>query len=420
MNPATHDLNYNGTYPRSELLKKAIEETTAEFFKKNNIKVNIRSLSKNSRNNEELIMNLVDNIPISLQPLLIDRYQNNNIIKNSSEFKRMLSEKINKTIKSVDAAPYTSSKDKKCKVFISHRSTDKNYANAIRRLLLYCDVEEDSIFCSSLPGNGVKESIRSEIKTSLQNSLLDIMLVSQQYTESPYCMNEMGAIWFKDDSHKLIILVDPISEDELVGFPFPDQKYRRIEQDSEEILEVIIDSLGLKQIKPTQVKKIISDLKNDWGKCKSDNEPRFCSEEQAVQNDYPMNCQAESTIQLDDELALETNGCEVKLTLREFLIECGNELIEPIPNCNLIKVIKQYLSLKKKIAKNDIEGIAKQLSNKVMQILYGLEIVDTYKDSYDYPVSWDESIPLCNETFWKFTEYGLKVYKKSIITKPLN
>lgn len=62
------------------------------------------------------------------------------------------------------------------KIFISHRSVDKKFAEIIETFLTSCGVPADKIFCSSLPGNDIEEEISKEIKESLQQSIINIAL----------------------------------------------------------------------------------------------------------------------------------------------------------------------------------------------------------------------------------------------------
>jgi hypothetical protein len=113
-------------------------------------------------------------------------------------------------------------------IFISHRSTDKAFADLFVDFLLRCGLQSDSIFCSSLPGNDIKADIPSEIKDTLKNSILNVVLLSAEYYKSPYCTNEEGIIWFLD-TPKIIICLPEIDERLLEGFLNSDNKIRRLD-----------------------------------------------------------------------------------------------------------------------------------------------------------------------------------------------
>lgn len=114
------------------------------------------------------------------------------------------------------------------KIFISHRSIDKNFAEIIEDFLTSCGVPANKIFCSSLPGNDIEEEISREIKLNLQQSVINIVLLSKDYYESAYCQNEAGIIWFLD-AHKIVIALPEINENCMLGFLNSEYKIRRLD-----------------------------------------------------------------------------------------------------------------------------------------------------------------------------------------------
>lgn len=114
------------------------------------------------------------------------------------------------------------------KIFISHRSIDKKFAEIIEDFLTSCGVPADKIFCSSLPGNDIEEEISREIKLNLQQSVINIVLLSKDYYESAYCQNEAGIIWFLD-AHKIVIALPEINENCMLGFLNREYKIRRLD-----------------------------------------------------------------------------------------------------------------------------------------------------------------------------------------------
>lgn len=63
--------------------------------------------------------------------------------------------------------------------------------------LVNVGVDNDVIFCSSIPGYDVREKIADEIFSALNESMIDIAILSSNYYDSTYCLNEAGIIWFK-------------------------------------------------------------------------------------------------------------------------------------------------------------------------------------------------------------------------------
>ena len=82
-------------------------------------------------------------------------------------------------------------------IFISHRTTDRAIADILLDFFIATGISREKIFCSSLPGNDVRERISVEVKEALQNSCLNIAILSDDYYKSAYCLNEAGILWFE-------------------------------------------------------------------------------------------------------------------------------------------------------------------------------------------------------------------------------
>ncbi len=126
-------------------------------------------------------------------------------------------------------------------IFISHRSSDKAFASVLESFLVKCGVSYELIFCSSLPGNDIKQGISGEIRASLKTSQIDFVILSDDYYNSAYCINEVGIIWFKDGSIKIPICLPEINEDSMLGFFDKEYKIRRLDNvtDIETICDLI-------------------------------------------------------------------------------------------------------------------------------------------------------------------------------------
>lgn len=85
------------------------------------------------------------------------------------------------------------------KVFISHKTEDQVYADALTRLINFIiGADGDKLFCSSIPGYGIKPSqdIIDNIKAQFDiYNLFVIIIHSPRYYKSAVCLNEMGAAW---------------------------------------------------------------------------------------------------------------------------------------------------------------------------------------------------------------------------------
>ena len=114
------------------------------------------------------------------------------------------------------------------KIFISHRSTDAPIADALFDFFIATGIQREKIFCSSLPGNDVKEKISVEVKETMKNSCLNIAILSNEYYKSAYCLNEAGILWFQDVP-VIPIALPEIQPTDMIGFLNDDYKIRRLD-----------------------------------------------------------------------------------------------------------------------------------------------------------------------------------------------
>lgn len=83
-------------------------------------------------------------------------------------------------------------------IFISHSSKDKVHVELIVKLLKNMGFNQNNVFCSSIPGYGIKLS--KDIYDTLlglfsEHKLYVIFVHSPNYYDSPVSLNEMGAAW---------------------------------------------------------------------------------------------------------------------------------------------------------------------------------------------------------------------------------
>lgn len=118
-------------------------------------------------------------------------------------------------------------------IFISHRSTDKKIADMILDFLAGTAIPKENVFCSSLPGNDINEKISGEVKCALKDSSVNITILSQDYYQSAYCLNEAGVIWFHDDIPVIPIALPEINSGNMYGFLNSEYKLRRLDCDTD-------------------------------------------------------------------------------------------------------------------------------------------------------------------------------------------
>lgn len=154
------------------------------------------------------------------------------------------------------------------KIFISHRAVDKDFADILADFLFAIGVPRDKVFCSSLPGNDVNENIPKEVKESLQNSCLNIAILSSDYYKSAYCLNEAGVFWIQN-TPIITIGLPEISQNNMVGFLDSYNILRRfdVETDIAHICDIVCDVLDMKQPKSTALTTARQKLENQYKSC---------------------------------------------------------------------------------------------------------------------------------------------------------
>ncbi len=108
-------------------------------------------------------------------------------------------------------------------VFISHSSVNKEIAEHLSAYLIRVGVKEKNIFCSSIMGQGVGngEKLNAAIGKAIRKSKLIIYLLSHDFINSSYCMEELGVGWYLAQYHKAMcfyLVLPDISLSELNGF----------------------------------------------------------------------------------------------------------------------------------------------------------------------------------------------------------
>lgn len=82
-------------------------------------------------------------------------------------------------------------------ILLSHRSTDKKYGDAIEKLLSSIGIRNDQLVYTSHPLHKIPldKNIYEYLRESFGRKIFVIVLWSNEYLDSPACLNEMGAMW---------------------------------------------------------------------------------------------------------------------------------------------------------------------------------------------------------------------------------
>ena len=111
----------------------------------------------------------------------------------------------------------------KKRIFISHSEKNKDFVTLLLNYLVSLGVKRENIFCSSDYRSGVHDKISDDVFAALRNTEVDIIVLSNEYKKSEYCLNESGVIRSKErKSSKIVITLPGIKNGEYAGFIGPD------------------------------------------------------------------------------------------------------------------------------------------------------------------------------------------------------
>ncbi|MGL5056392.1 MAG: toll/interleukin-1 receptor domain-containing protein [Fusobacteriaceae bacterium] len=126
------------------------------------------------------------------------------------------------------------------KIFISHSSLDKEYAEELVELLNKFGISSEEILCTSVSGTKLKigtPDFLLEIKNYLLTTPIFICLFSKNYLNSPICLCEMGAAWITSKEQRLMLT--PETEFSLASNVVLGKSHGMKIDKSDEILEMI-------------------------------------------------------------------------------------------------------------------------------------------------------------------------------------
>ena len=113
--------------------------------------------------------------------------------------------------------------DKNARIFISHSSRNIEIVEHFCAALGSLGVDKNSIFCSSIPGQGVSngEKLNDGIHKAIATSELLVYFISYDFINSPYCVEELGIGWYLSQEKKAecyYLLVPDVEFSEIGGF----------------------------------------------------------------------------------------------------------------------------------------------------------------------------------------------------------
>ena len=185
-------------------------------------------------------------------------------------------------------------------IFISHRKTDAAVAEMIKDFLVVLGIPNDSVFCSSLAGNDVKQCISPEVKAHLKNAKIIILILSNDFYKSAYCLNEAGVAWYLDDVLVIPFNLPEIKPENMIGFFDSDNKLRSLNNndDISYLYEQSQEQFNVEQAKPTLLSREINKLISKYNKYINERE-------ESIDNDDNNHCST-NDFKVGDEILLES------------------------------------------------------------------------------------------------------------------
>ncbi|SCP99139.1 TIR domain-containing protein [Anaerobium acetethylicum] len=118
------------------------------------------------------------------------------------------------------------------KIFLSHKSDDIKYGNAIEKLICGLGVRNDQLIYTSHPLHKIPldTDIYEYLRNNIDRNMFMIILWSNTYLESPACLNEMGAAWVVQSDYTNIYTPD---------FDFGNPKYHECSVDTRKMGAVL-------------------------------------------------------------------------------------------------------------------------------------------------------------------------------------
>ena len=117
------------------------------------------------------------------------------IVAKLSEFKRQ-GTKIDRNVGDMTLKTLCT-EEKDPVIFLSHRSSDKKYGDALEKLLVGMGIKNHQLIYTSHPLHKIPldSNIYDYLRENIGRRTFVIILWSNEYLESPTCLNEMGAAW---------------------------------------------------------------------------------------------------------------------------------------------------------------------------------------------------------------------------------
>jgi hypothetical protein len=117
-------------------------------------------------------------------------------------------------------------------IFLSHCSNDKKYGDSLRNLIIGLGLKNDQLIYTSHPLHKIPldQNIYEYLRKNLEQTVFMIFLWSNDYLDSPACLNEMGAAWLAQKEYTHLFVPN---------FDFSSPKFKKCAVDTDRIGAVL-------------------------------------------------------------------------------------------------------------------------------------------------------------------------------------
>jgi hypothetical protein len=197
----------------------------------------------------QLDRNKIDSIEVKESDISIEIIRNVELKKRPHHALVLSMENIVKSdryVKNITRDVFKSTKEKYCKpkddtllkdnqssvIFFSHCSNDKKYGDSLRNLIIGMGLKNNQLIYTSHPLHKIPldQNIYEYLRGNIGQSVFMIFLWSNDYLDSPACLNEMGAAWLAQKDYTHLFVPD---------FNFDNPKFRKCAVDTNRIGTVL-------------------------------------------------------------------------------------------------------------------------------------------------------------------------------------
>lgn len=134
---------------------------------------------------------------------ILSYYSENTLLQNVRKIKSFLEYQVSKISENPIQIYDDNTANETPIIFLSHKSTDSKYGNMLRDFITGLGVKNNQLIYTShaLHKIPMDKNIYDYLRMNINSKIFMIILWSNDYLESPACLNEMGAVWVTQNDY---------------------------------------------------------------------------------------------------------------------------------------------------------------------------------------------------------------------------